>query len=108
MSQPARGATRRSGATRDRLVDRAMMASGALVAAAVVTTGLFIGKIAHSAASTISKNTNQGTTQNSGTGDDNGGFPSQNDDGGFPSQNNGGGVLPNQNNQPPVGGSHGS
>jgi hypothetical protein len=103
-----------------------MMASGALVAAAVVTTGLFIGKIANSAASTVSKNANTGTTQNTNGGglggtDDNGGFG---DDGGFGTQNggtqnggtqnggtqngNGGGVLPNQNNLPPVGGTHGS
>ena len=101
----------RSGPGRDRLVDRAMMASGALVAAAVVTTGVFIGKIANSSASTVSKNNTTGATTtdngNGGFGDDNGGS----DNGGFPSQNGGsqnGGVLPNQNNLPPVGGSNGS
>ena len=102
---PTGGAANRTRGGRDRLLDRAMMASGALVAAAVVTTGVFIGKIAHSAASTVSKNSTTGTSQNS----DNGGFGG--DDGGFGTQNGGtqnGGVLPNQNNLPPVGGSHGS
>jgi hypothetical protein len=84
------------GVRRDRLLNRAVVAGSAVVAAAVVATGVFVSKVAHSGVGSTGAAV---STQNG----DQGGFGLPGGDGG-----NQGGVVPNQNNQAPVGGSHGS